>query len=61
MARKNADPTKPVIREPKARPVRLNLAPEYHHLLCGKAADANMSMTAYDRTGLLEVLKGTVK
>jgi hypothetical protein len=61
MARKKVEATVPAIAEPKTKPVRLDLTPEDHHLLRKKAADANMSMSAYAKSQLLKLLKGTAK
>lgn len=58
MARKKVGEKMPATAEPKAKPVRLDLTPEDHHLLRRKAADANMSMAAYARSMLLQILKG---
>ena len=61
MARKKVEGEMPQIAEPKAKPVRLDLTPEDHHLLRRKAADANMSMAAYARMMLVKILKGGAK
>jgi hypothetical protein len=53
--------TKKSAPEPTTKPVRLDLSPEDHHLLRKKAADANLSMTAYAKSVLLKALKGGSK
>jgi hypothetical protein len=58
MARKKVEGKMPATAEPKVKPVRLDLTPEDHHLLRRKAADANMSMAAYAKSMLLQILKG---
>jgi hypothetical protein len=59
MARKKVEEKMPATaEEPKVKPVRLDLSPEDHHLLRRRAADANMSMAAYAKSMLLQILKG---
>ena len=61
MTKKKAEETVPQTAEPKVKPVRLDLSPEDHHLLRKKAADANMSMSAFAKMVVIKVLKGNSK
>lgn len=53
MGRKSAEKKEmPSTTEPKTKPVRLDLSPEFHRLLRLVAADSEMSMASYARDAL---------
>jgi plasmid stability protein len=61
MGRKKTEKIMPAAAENKVRPVRLDLPPDVHRLLRLVAADEDMSMAAYARDKLEQVLRDEAK